>query len=102
MMRAGSGSLILLSARLMTRRCSFCVGLLLGCEGQGVGLEVFEPEGEVEFAGGDVAGGDEAKNGLLKLEGELGEPVAGAGAGDGFELVEAEPVVEGDRVGSAG
>jgi len=59
-------------------------------------VEVFEPVGEVEFAGGDVAGGDEAEDGVLEVGGELGEAVAGAGASDGFQLVEAEAVVEGD------
>jgi len=60
-------------------------------------MEVFEPAGEVELAGGDVAGGDEAEDGVLEVGGELGKAVTGAGAGDGFELVEAEAVVEGDR-----
>ena len=55
----------------------------------GVGVEVFEPEGEVEFPGGEVAGGNEAKDGVLDLCGEFGEGVAGAGAGDVVELVEA-------------
>src|SRR5271155_2050016 len=69
---------------------------LLGGEFEGLEVEVFEPEGEVEFAAGEVAGGDEAEDGVLELGGELVEGVAGAGAGDGFELVEAEAVVEGD------
>ena len=59
-------------------------------------MEVFEPEGEVELSGGEVAGGDEAEDGVLDLGWEFGEGVAGAGAGDGVELVEAELVVEGD------
>ena len=60
-------------------------------------MEVFEPEGEVELSGGEVACGDEAEDGVLDLGGEFGEGVAGAGAGDGVELVEAEFVVEGQR-----
>ncbi len=59
-------------------------------------VEVFEPVGEVEFARGEVAGGDEVEDDFLELDVEVGEPVTGAGAGDGFELVEAEPVVECD------
>ena len=60
-------------------------------------MELFEPEGEVEFSGGEVAGGDEAEDGVLDFGGEFGEGVAGAGAGDGVEFVEAELVVEGER-----
>ena len=71
-------------------------------EGQGVGLEVFQPEGQVEFAGGEVAGGDEIEDGFLKLDGEFGEGITGTSAGDGLDLIEAEPIVEGDGVGSAG
>ena len=59
-------------------------------------MEVFEPVGQVEFAAGEVAGGDEAEDGVLELGGELGEGVVGAGAGDDFDLVEAEAVVKGD------
>ncbi len=59
-------------------------------------MEIFEPEGEVELSGGEVAGGDEVEDGILDLGGELGEGIAGAGAGDGVELVKAELVVEGD------
>ena len=58
-------------------------------------MQVFEPEGEVELSGGEVAGGDEAEDGVLDLGWELGEGVTGAGAGDGVELIEAELVVEG-------
>ena len=57
-------------------------------------MEVFEPEGQVEFSGGEVAGGDEAEDGVLNLGGKFGEGVAGAGAGDGVEFVEAELIVE--------
>ena len=60
-------------------------------------MEVFEPEGEVELSGGEVAGGDEAEDGVLDFGWELGEGVAGAGAGDGVEFVEAELIVEGER-----
>jgi hypothetical protein len=60
-------------------------------------VEVFEPEGEVELSGGEVAGGNEAKDGVLDLVRESGEGVAGAGAGDGVELIEAELIVEGER-----
>ena len=60
-------------------------------------MQVFQPEGEVEFSSGEVAGGDEAEDGVLDLGGEFGEGVAGAGAGDCVELVEAELVVEGER-----
>ena len=59
-------------------------------------MEVFEPAGEVEFAAGEVAGGDEAEDGVLELGGEFGEGVVGAGAGDDFDLVETEAVVKGD------
>ena len=61
----------------------------------GVGVEVFEPEGEVELSGGEVAGGDKAEDGILDLVGEFGEGVAGTGAGYGVEFVEAELVVKG-------
>jgi hypothetical protein len=67
-----------------------------GCEGQGVGVEVCEPAGEVELASGEVAGGDEAEDGVLEIRVELDEGVASAGAGDGLQLVKAEAVVEGD------
>ncbi len=60
-------------------------------------MEVFEPEGQVELSGGEVAGGDQAEDGVLDFGGEFGEGVTGAGAGDGVELVEAELVVEGKR-----
>jgi hypothetical protein len=60
-------------------------------------VEGFQPEGEVELSGGEVAGGDEAEDGVLDLGGEFGEGVAGAGAGDGVELVEAELIVKGKR-----
>jgi hypothetical protein len=60
-------------------------------------VKVFEPEGEVELSCGEVAGGDEAEDGVLDFRGELGEGVAGAGASDGVELVEAELIVEGER-----
>ncbi len=66
-----------------------------GCEFEGLEVEVFEPAGEVEFAAGEVARGDEAEDGVLELGWEFGVGVAGAGAGDGFDLVEAEAVVEG-------
>ena len=82
-MRRGSLILLLWSAALES--------------GGGVAVEIFKPEGEVEFSGGEVAGGDEAEDGVLDLGGEFGESVAGAGAGDGVEFVEAEPVVEGER-----
>jgi hypothetical protein len=67
-----------------------------GCEFEGLVVQVFEPVGEVEFAAGEVAGGNEAENGVLKLGGKLGEGVVGAGAGDGFDLVETEAIVKGD------
>ena len=60
-------------------------------------MEVFEPEGEVELSGGEIAAGDEAEDGVLNFSGEFGEGVAGAGAGDGVEFVEAELIVEGER-----
>ena len=60
-------------------------------------MKVFEPEGEVELSGGEIAAGDEAEDGVLDLGWEFGEGVAGAGAGDGVEFVEAELVVEGER-----
>ena len=58
-------------------------------------MQVLEPEGEVEFLSGEVAAGDEAKDGVLEIGGKLGEGVACVGAGDGVELIEAEVVVEG-------
>jgi len=58
-------------------------------------VEVFEPKGEVELSGGEVASGDEAENGVLNLGWEVGEGVAGAGSRDGVEFVEAELVVKG-------
>jgi hypothetical protein len=58
-------------------------------------VEVFEPEGEVELSRGEVASGDEAEDGILDFGWEFGEGVAGAGAGNGVELVEAELIVEG-------
>lgn len=59
-------------------------------------MQVFEPESEVELSGGEVAGGDEAEDGILNFGRELGKGVAGAGAGDGVEFVEAELVIEGE------
>ncbi len=61
--------------------------------------EVFEPEREVDFRGGEVARGDKAEDGFLEVGGKLGEGVAGAGAGEGVELVEAEGVVDGSGRG---
>lgn len=58
----------------------------------GGGAEVFEPEGEVEILRGEVAGGDEVEHGVLKLGGELGEGIAGTGAGEGVECIQAEGV----------
>ena len=52
-------------------------------------VQFFEPEGEVEPSGGEIAGGDQAEDSVLDFRGKLGEGVAGAGAGDGVELVEA-------------
>jgi hypothetical protein len=52
-------------------------------------VEVFEPEGEVELSGGEVAGGDETQDGVLNFSREFGEGVASVGAGDDVELVEA-------------
>jgi hypothetical protein len=60
-------------------------------------VKFFEPESEVELSGGEVAGGDEAEDGVLNLRWEFGEGVAGAGAGDGVEFVEPELIVEGER-----
>jgi len=60
-------------------------GLKSGC----IGVELFEPEGEVKLVGGEVAGGDQAEDGVLNFSGEFGEGVTGAGAGDGVEFVEA-------------
>jgi hypothetical protein len=73
------------------------------CDGQ-VAAEDFEPEGQVDSMGGEVAAGDEVQDGFLELRGKLGEGVAGAGAADGFELVQGEAVVEcdGGRRGEAG
>ena len=67
-------------------------------------MQVFKPDGEVEFSGGEVAGGYEVEDGVLEVGGEFGEGVAGAGAGDAIEFVEAELVVEGEgwRRGVAG
>ena len=59
-------------------------------------MEVFEPEGEVEFSGGEIAAGDEAEDGVLNFGWEFGEGVAGSGAGDGVEFVEAELIIDGD------
>ena len=94
-MRTGSLILLVWSTGLV-----YWSGLLVwsaALESSGVAVEIFKPEGEVEFSGGEVAGGDEAEDGVLDLGGEFGEGVAGAGTGDGVEFVEAEPVVEGDR-----
>ncbi len=66
-------------------------------EGGGVAVEVLQPESEVEFSGGEVAGGDEAEDCVLDLGGEFGERVTGAGAGNCVELVEAELVVDSER-----
>ena len=60
-------------------------------------LQVFEPVGQVELAGGEVAGGDEAEDGVLNFGGEFGEGIPCAGAGDGVEFVEAQLIVEGER-----
>jgi hypothetical protein len=72
-------------------------------ESSGVAVEVFEPAGEVELSGGEVAGGDEAENGALDVGWEFGEGVAGAGASEGVEFVESEAIVECEkwRVGEA-
>jgi len=60
-------------------------------------FQVIEPDGEIKTPGGEVAGGDEAENGVLNLGGEIGEGKAGAGTGKGVELVEAELVVDGKK-----
>jgi hypothetical protein len=60
-------------------------------------VELLEPESQIEFSGDEVAASDEAEDGVLDFGGEFGEGVAGAGAGDGVELVEAELVIEGER-----
>ena len=60
-------------------------------------MQVFKPEGEVELSGGEVAGGDEAEDGVLDLGWKLGKGVAGAGAGDNVELIEAKLIVDGKR-----
>ena len=60
-------------------------------------MQVFEPEGEIEFLSGEVAAGDEAENGVLDLGGKFGEGKTGAGTSDGVELVEAEVVVDGGK-----
>jgi hypothetical protein len=62
--------------------------------GCGVAVELFEPESEIEFSGGQVAASDEAEDGVLDFGGEFGEGVTGAGTGDGVELVESELVVD--------
>jgi len=64
---------------------------------RGVVVELLEPKSQIEFSGGEIAGGDEAEDGVLDFGGEFGEGVAGAGTGDGVELVEADLVVEGER-----
>jgi hypothetical protein len=61
------------------------------------GVEVFKPEGQVDFSGGDVAGGNQAEDGILNLLREFGERVAGASADNGVEFVEAELIVDGER-----
>ena len=58
-------------------------------------MQVFEPESEIEFSGGEVAARNEAENGVLDLGRKFGEGIAGVGASDGIEFVEAEVVVEG-------
>ena len=60
-------------------------------------MQVFEPEGEVELSGDEVAAGDEAEKGILNFGGKFGEGIASVGAGDGVDLVEAEVVVEGEK-----
>jgi len=45
---------------------------------------------------GEIAGGDQAEDGVLDFGGEFGEGITGAGAGDGVEFVEAELIVDGD------
>lgn len=79
------------------RSSAFDDGGAIWLEPGGGGVEVFEPEGEVEFLSGEVAAGDEAEDGVLDLGRKFGEGVAGAGASDGVELVEAEVVVEGGK-----
>jgi hypothetical protein len=68
--------------------------LLESCGG---GVQVFEPEGEVEFSGGEAAAGDEAEKSVLEIGGKLGKGVAGVSTSDGVELVEAEVVIESER-----
>jgi hypothetical protein len=71
-----------------------CVGALaMKGLGGGGGAKVFEPVGEVEGGGGEVAGGDEVEHGVLEVGGEFGEGVVGVGAGEGVEGVEAKLVV---------
>jgi hypothetical protein len=66
-------------------------------ESGGAGVEVFEPEGEVELSGCEIPARDEAEDGVLDFGGEFGEGVAGAGASNGVEFVEAELAVERER-----
>ena len=62
----------------------------------GGGVEGFEPEGEVEFSGGDIAAGNEAEDSVLNFGREFGKGIAGAGAGDRVEFVEPQLIVEDD------
>ncbi|MBB5318807.1 hypothetical protein [Tunturibacter empetritectus] len=64
---------------------------------ESMGVELSEPAGEVELAGSQVAGSDQAQDGVLQVGVELREGVAGTGAGDCLKLVQAQAVVEGDR-----
>ena len=60
-------------------------------------VQVVEPEGEVEFSGGQVSGSDEADHGVLNLGREIGKGKGGEVAGHGVEFVEAELIVGGTK-----
>ena len=57
-------------------------------------MQVFEPEREIEFSGGEVAAGDEAEKGILNFGGKFGEGITGVSARDGVDFVETKMVVE--------
>ncbi len=58
-------------------------------------MKAGEPRRKIESAGSEVAGGDEAEDGVLELDGQVGEGEAGTSAGERVELVEAHLMIEG-------
>jgi len=68
-----------------------------GSERESMGMKICEPTSEVELTASQVASSDQAEDSVLQIGMQLREGVPGTGAGDGFEFVETDAIVEGDR-----